>query len=222
MFYMIYKITNQINGKIYIGSHKTKNLDDNYMGSGKYLKRAIEKNGIDNFKKEILHVYDNPESMYAKEAELVTEDFISTENTYNLKVGGFGGWDFINSKSLNGFSNTDTARKGRITANKKLEEKYGKDWRRIIPNNITPEKRQESIQKGLKTKKKNGYKSKTSQMNTPESIQKKKETYILTQHQKGSNNSNFGKMWITNGVVSKLILKTEDMPFGWSKGRVLN
>jgi hypothetical protein len=80
MFYTIYKITNKINGKVYIGSHKTRTLDDNYMGSGKYLLRAIEKHGEDNFTKEILYVFDNPEEMYTKEAELVNDDFLAEAN----------------------------------------------------------------------------------------------------------------------------------------------
>ena len=91
MFYLIYKITNNINNKIYVGSHKTKNKDDGYTGSGKYLKHAINKYGVENFTKEILFEFYTAKEMYDKEAEIVDDDFLAEENTYNLKRGGFGG-----------------------------------------------------------------------------------------------------------------------------------
>ena len=53
MHHIIYQTTNLINNKRYIGYHSTDNLDDGYLGSGKILKQSIEKNGVDNFKREI-------------------------------------------------------------------------------------------------------------------------------------------------------------------------
>ena len=54
MEHVVYRITNMINGKKYIGKHSTTDVYDGYFGSGIAIKQAINKYGIDNFKKEII------------------------------------------------------------------------------------------------------------------------------------------------------------------------
>lgn len=98
MFYTVYKITNLLNGKIYVGIHKTNNLEDGYMGSGINIKKAIRKYGVSNFKKEYLAIFDKPEEMYEMESFIVSEEFTSNNETYNISLGGNGGWDSVNSK----------------------------------------------------------------------------------------------------------------------------
>ena len=89
--YTVYKITNLVNGKIYIGCHVTENINDSYMGSGKAIQDAILKYGKDSFRKEILQCFDSPEKAYEMESILVNENFVASKETYNYKVGGFGG-----------------------------------------------------------------------------------------------------------------------------------
>ena len=67
------------------------------MGSGKYIKRAIAKYGIENFQKEILFILNSEEEMNNKESELVTEEFCLRNDTYNICVGGKGGFSYLNN-----------------------------------------------------------------------------------------------------------------------------
>jgi len=209
MYYTIYKVTNKINGKVYIGSHKTKDLNDNYMGSGKYLKYAQEKHGIDNFTREILHIFDTPELMYAKEAEIVNEEFIAESNTYNLKIGGFGGWDYINKNKLNSYPNRLEKDLDKLKLAQSVLEELNKDpvWKQT---------RSKKVSQGLKEyyKTTNGhFTGKTHTDATKEKLSGPRPQST------GQNNSQAGTMWITNGKESKKIHKSTIIPEGWYKGR---
>ena len=114
MHYYLYEIRNNLNGKIYIGVHRTTNLNDGYMGSGKIIKNAIEKYGVENFSKTILEFFNNEDEMYQREKEVVTDEFLIQDHVYNLRRGGNGGFDYINSsgiKKFHGKKHTEESKK---------------------------------------------------------------------------------------------------------------
>jgi hypothetical protein len=103
MKYIIYITTNQINGKIYIGLHKTDTpySFDNYLGCGVYsnspksymnggtlFQNAVKKYGPNQFKRKTLKVFDSLEEAIAYEEFLVDEEFIKRTDTYNMVTGG--------------------------------------------------------------------------------------------------------------------------------------
>jgi hypothetical protein len=97
MYYTIYKTTNLINGRFYIGMHKTNNPNDDYLGSGNLLDLAIQKHGKHNFKKEILEYCNDEEHMCQREEQIINEKFL-IENKhicYNIALGGLGGFKFL-------------------------------------------------------------------------------------------------------------------------------
>lgn len=143
MYYYIYKITNLINQKIYIGVHKTSSLDDGYMGSGKIITAAIKKYGLENFQKDILEFFNSSNEMYIREKEIVTDDFLLREDVYNLRRGGFGGFDYIN--------NNDEIKKPAVKKGGKITgPKNGK----ISQSKLTFEERSRRSKKAVETKKK--------------------------------------------------------------------
>jgi len=214
MYYTVYKITNEINGKIYIGCHKTEDLKDDYMGSGKILKRSIKKYGIENFSKKYLQVFDNPEEMFEMELKLVNDDFITEASNYNIALGGQGGFTLEQcSKGGQSFS--------RLYKGKTYNEIYGEEKAKEIKRTI----RKLGIQK---VKDKVGifsddYKALPNhwigKTHTDETKQKMCES--KKGHGKGSENSQYGTMWIYNLdlMESKKISKISTIPDGWIKGR---
>lgn len=94
MNHYVYEITNLVNGKKYIGKRSCKCPieDDKYMGSGKLLKLAIGKYGIENFEKRIVTICRTEEYAYEQEHILISVyDAYNNENYYNLNTGGKGG-----------------------------------------------------------------------------------------------------------------------------------
>jgi hypothetical protein len=87
----IYRITNMVNGKTYIGQHKYNKVNDGYFGSGKILKQSIRKYGKENFKKEIL-ISKIPSRQYADKAEinLIAIERKHHKGQYNIVDGGEG------------------------------------------------------------------------------------------------------------------------------------
>ena len=96
--YYIYRIRNKVNGKTYIGQHKYKKLNDNYMGSGKLIKLAQKKYGIENFEKEILE-FDIPNVELANDWEqmYILFERAKGKSEYNIANGGGG------TKGVTGF-----------------------------------------------------------------------------------------------------------------------
>ena len=89
----IYITTNIINNKRYIGQKRVKTQSPwkDYIGSGKLIKRAIEKYGKDNFFKDIVEVCDNQDELDEREKYWIAYyDAVADERFYNLCPGGKG------------------------------------------------------------------------------------------------------------------------------------
>jgi len=93
-YFYIYKITNLITNKIYIGkrcSDKDPEIDS-YFGSGRYLHNSIKKYGKENFKKDIIELCKNGEHLSEREIFWIASyDSTNVRIGYNLSKGGDGG-----------------------------------------------------------------------------------------------------------------------------------
>ena len=223
----LYKITNLVNDNFYIGVHRTNNLNDEYMGSGIVLKRAIAKHGIKNFKKEILEFFDLYEDALKKEREVVTVEFLKNEKCYNAREGGYGNCSFPEhvKKKLSKIAkkrwkskkykklmrekcfNAERNKKISERIKKWIEENPEKHKERMLKINKNPEKIKKMAEKhrGMK-------RSIEAKRNISEAAKKnhKKNPFLCGRGCIYIHNPNSGKI--------KRLNKNESIPDGWLKG----
>ena len=121
-----YMVTNNINGKVYVGSHSWdgNGMDPNYYGSGTAITRAVKKYGKENFQVEVLYYYETVEECRADEERILTEYNVSNcPHSYNIKNGAIG-WtseDMTGEKNPNyGKHHTEETRQKLSQAKKKV------------------------------------------------------------------------------------------------------
>lgn len=240
-YHYLYKTTNLINNKYYYGMHSTNNLNDNYIGSGSYLRNAIHKYGKDNFKREIIKMFDTREELVKGEIELITIELLNQDLCMNLKPGGSGGFNNLehqlkctNAANLKNLNNKYY--KDKVT----VKDKHGNTFCvcindprylsgeliHVAKNTITAKDKNNNIliiniydSRYLNGELVGATKGKKHKKET-----KGKISNSMKEKQKGDKNSQFGTCWITKKGENKKIKKEELQSFinqGWNKGRKL-
>ena len=225
----LYIKQHSITGLKYFG--KTSSQDPYlYNGSGTYWRRHIKKHGI-------MHITTLWVSEPYTSLELIQEyalqfsidnNIINSTEWANLKLenGIDGGWDYVNANHLNRYENWSVESKNKHATGSAqggincLAQKKG-------IHGMTTEQRSTNGKSSIKQTQqimlaKYGVISLFSIFNKDKTFNdKKKEIYKTIKHQQGSKNSQFGSMWITNGIDNKKIIKDNVIPDGWRKGRVM-
>ena len=184
-FCYIYCITNLLNGKTYFGKHmldsKSNPLTDGYFGSGKLIKFAIQKYGIENFKKEIIisGEFSKEEINRFEKCAIRIGRFLGKAE-YNIAEGGEGG-------RTDDRSCTQTESFRRLL--NLLRREFEKD----------PEKRKERDKKTKETKIANGTFGLKPMLGKHLTTEQRKKISEKAKLRTGSKNSSFGKSWWTNG-----------------------
>jgi hypothetical protein len=207
----IYKITNLLNNKIYIGRQNKNN--ENYFGSGKLIKNSIKKNGIECFKKEIIQNCLTQEELNNAEQFWIWKENSQDRNIgYNISKGGSDG----------GFHNEEHRIKAQkaagISINKnirtpRLKEKF-KDP--IFVKNLTQKIKETKIRKYNSS---NGWGGKTHSKETKDQMR-----ISAKGKHAGIKNSQFGTCWIIH-LELKEVKKIQQIDLNyylsnnWKRGR---
>lgn len=222
MYGYIYKTTNIINKKIYIGQKRAAEfLGVKYLGSGKYLANAIEKYGKNNFIVEKIDEANDKNELNEKEKYWI-KFYNSTDNSigYNISLGGDGGDTWSNlkkddkEKRLQKRQDTVFKNFGKGSPNKGRKWLIGPDGEHIV---VEPEDVEYYEKLGFK-------KHSPSLGRIVSSETKMKQSESACERIKNHGAPNAGKILVYNNNLNKhkFILPDEFEKYkqeGWEKGQ---
>lgn len=208
--HIIYKTTCHITGKFYVGMHTTDNLDDGYLGSGINLTLSCEQHGVKSHTRIILEHCSSREELKQREAEIVNEKLLKDKMCMNIALGGGEGWDQINSKRTpeewKAIQRLGYLAMAAVLTPEQRSNRSKNSWKNPTQSRL------EIVRKNLQ------YGTKAAA--TPEVNAKRKATLAEMKHQQGELNAQYGKVWVTNGEVTKAI-KQEQLKEFESSGYIL-
>lgn len=168
----------------------------------------------------IIEYFTSETEMYEREREIVNDSFLARPDVYNIKLGGSGGWDYINSNGLS--VDIRVQHENDPTIPGRIRDTLRKNNSGVEFDTVAREKgRKIVIENSL------GYldpevRKKAHEMSkTAEAMINQKESFKKIGHMQGEKNSQFGTIWITNGEFNKKIEKDSVIPTGWRKGRII-
>jgi len=204
-YHFIYKTTNLLSGKYYIGMHSTDDLDDGYLGSGRRLRYSVNKHGAENHEREILEFVNSRKELKKREEEIVNLNEIAKEDCMNLIVGGEGG-----------FISPEQQRRRSVAGGRASLESRRNDSKLMKAH----KERASKVMKKNHEEGKIKYDTFTGKKHTEET--KKLMSEAKKGKVSGKKNSQYGTCWITRDGENKKIKKEELETFikeGWEKGR---
>jgi hypothetical protein len=184
-------------------------LNDGYYGSGKRIRRSLNKYGKENHKVEIFESLPDRKSLINREKEIVNLNEIAKNDCMNLMVGGEGG--FISEE----------------------QQKYrsycaGKAYGKRLKTDIAFRKKISKVRSDIAIKSRDAgifRNAKNSRFTNKKHTEKTKERIGTTNSikQKGEKNSQYNTCWITNGIINKKIKKCDISQYinsEWKFGRI--
>lgn len=141
-FHFIYKTTCLVTNRYYIGMHSTDDMNDGYLGSGRFIRNSIKHHGEKNHQREVVEMCESRDALRKREEEIIDENMLKDKMCMNLIVGGGRSGDFTDFT-------TTRERMSRAKLGKKQHPEWVKARAEGLKGHIVTAETREKISKKL-------------------------------------------------------------------------